>query len=708
MAIGILKDFTAYTEADPGANIVIDSATQITVTNMDNAPGGAYVYDNYGAGGIGSYWELLFQFNVTAISATPNFTWLVGVSDTLAEGASTAHVNALMVQVQAITTSTYGVVMRERAASTTYNSTSAATLNTNTTYYGVLRRYKDSNTYGSGALSIYSDAARTTKVGETSRVLHNTPTFQYMYALIAEGNNAGKTNSYVIGSQRFIPLTVQDFTTYVEQDTANDIINITANTFTISSMANNADGYLVKDFGANAIGKCLLMTTVRNNSLNAGTAPYFFMGGVAKNLGVNDAEQDGCHVRVTRGSTTWTACLAEKAGGVQYLSADITGLTGGSYYQIEFWIDPDVGTYGTAYLRISSGGLQTGMVSLALHASTGARYLYAIQAKGDATTDAQTGFVYAPHQFWYAAAAQIINASATESISLSDSSSATLNLPVAIAESVALTDTPSVVLNLAASMSESIALTDASGVTVLFVADITESLNLTESSSTSWLIISDGVVENITLTESSSATGVFTATCIEAMALSDLPSAVMVFLASGGDAMTLTDYLAADVVAGAPTVILSVIGFAASAAGTIVQYRIEQSATGAIEQDWTASGVTENPIGDGKSVYRVATNRIMASAQVTVLWRYSADSGATWSKYAQETLNILDTYAITIKQLVEALNLGSASVQLSDIHGRLALDASRPVTQSSTQISFGNVVLALALDGNGNGTVTRQ
>ena len=46
--------------------------------------------------------------------------------------------------------------------------------------------------------------------------------------------------------------------------------------------------------------------------------------------------------------------------------------------------------------------------------------------------------------------------------------------------------------------------------------------------------------------------------------------------------------------------------------------------------------------------------------------------------------------------------------RLAEAWARLGLDAGKPVTQGNTQISFGDVVLQLALDGNGNGTVTRQ
>lgn len=48
------------------------------------------------------------------------------------------------------------------------------------------------------------------------------------------------------------------------------------------------------------------------------------------------------------------------------------------------------------------------------------------------------------------------------------------------------------------------------------------------------------------------------------------------------------------------------------------------------------------------------------------------------------------------------------AARLAEVWGRLGLDASKPVTQGNTQISFGAIVLALALDGNGNGTITRQ
>lgn len=46
--------------------------------------------------------------------------------------------------------------------------------------------------------------------------------------------------------------------------------------------------------------------------------------------------------------------------------------------------------------------------------------------------------------------------------------------------------------------------------------------------------------------------------------------------------------------------------------------------------------------------------------------------------------------------------------RLAEVWGRLGLNAGQPVTQGNTQISFGDIVLALALDGNGNGTITRQ
>lgn len=50
----------------------------------------------------------------------------------------------------------------------------------------------------------------------------------------------------------------------------------------------------------------------------------------------------------------------------------------------------------------------------------------------------------------------------------------------------------------------------------------------------------------------------------------------------------------------------------------------------------------------------------------------------------------------------------AVAARLAEVWGRLGLDASQPVTQGNTQISFGAIVLALALDGNGNGTITRQ
>lgn len=53
--------------------------------------------------------------------------------------------------------------------------------------------------------------------------------------------------------------------------------------------------------------------------------------------------------------------------------------------------------------------------------------------------------------------------------------------------------------------------------------------------------------------------------------------------------------------------------------------------------------------------------------------------------------------------------MGAAlAARLAEVWGRLGLDAGKPVTQGNTQISFGDIVLALALDGSGNGTVTRQ
>jgi len=50
----------------------------------------------------------------------------------------------------------------------------------------------------------------------------------------------------------------------------------------------------------------------------------------------------------------------------------------------------------------------------------------------------------------------------------------------------------------------------------------------------------------------------------------------------------------------------------------------------------------------------------------------------------------------------------AVAARLAEAWARLGLDAGKPVTQGNTQISFGDVVLQLALDGNGNGTVTRQ
>jgi hypothetical protein len=49
----------------------------------------------------------------------------------------------------------------------------------------------------------------------------------------------------------------------------------------------------------------------------------------------------------------------------------------------------------------------------------------------------------------------------------------------------------------------------------------------------------------------------------------------------------------------------------------------------------------------------------------------------------------------------------AVAVRLAEVWGRLGLDASKPVTQGNTQISFGDIVLQLALDESGNGTVNR-
>lgn len=50
----------------------------------------------------------------------------------------------------------------------------------------------------------------------------------------------------------------------------------------------------------------------------------------------------------------------------------------------------------------------------------------------------------------------------------------------------------------------------------------------------------------------------------------------------------------------------------------------------------------------------------------------------------------------------------AVAARLAEAWARLGLDASHPVTQGDTQISFSDVVLALALDDAGNGTITRQ
>lgn len=48
------------------------------------------------------------------------------------------------------------------------------------------------------------------------------------------------------------------------------------------------------------------------------------------------------------------------------------------------------------------------------------------------------------------------------------------------------------------------------------------------------------------------------------------------------------------------------------------------------------------------------------------------------------------------------------AVKLSEAWGRLGLDPSKPVTQGDASISFGAISLALAIDGAGNGTITRS
>jgi hypothetical protein len=66
----------------------------------------------------------------------------------------------------------------------------------------------------------------------------------------------------------------------------------------------------------------------------------------------------------------------------------------------------------------------------------------------------------------------------------------------------------------------------------------------------------------------------------------------------------------------------------------------------------------------------------------------------------------------TIAAIADAVWAHSSAIQIEqrmlEAWGRLGLDPSKPVTQGDTEISFGAITLALAIDSTGTGTITRS
>lgn len=93
------EDFTGFTEVDPGADITVNSASLITLSNLDNANTDSYVYTDKGAGAIANFTGQI-DHNPSSASNFKFGTAIFGVSNSVndmggwTDSAALAHRNA--------------------------------------------------------------------------------------------------------------------------------------------------------------------------------------------------------------------------------------------------------------------------------------------------------------------------------------------------------------------------------------------------------------------------------------------------------------------------------------------------------------------------------------------------------------------------------------------------------------------------------------
>lgn len=397
------QDFvTNYTETDVAGDRLTVKKYRVEWDDMDKTEGDIRATRDFGADYFDGDFLHLFSTAMTVSSvSTTSIPWGVYNNDSGVYDQVSASQSFLNLWLQTNSGPVHRFLLEEADAGSYYTDTYTS-VSVGTTYYIEVERDESQGTYGTLYCRIYSDGIRTTLVDTLSVALHTSKKdFRYMTVGASYDNNSsaahqdGFIENLILTEDLTAGDNEQNLFAYAKKD-EQARLTVESDKVTSTSLDQDEDAYLAKDFGAAHFSGDFLHTFNMNTTARANTSitAYWAMANELGSVGDLYGNLDP-YVHVRHQQAFGILLNETDSAGSSTYDNYAAAATSTDYY-IEVERDEAVGANGTMYCRIYSDSTFSTLVdvlSITLTFTADWRYLYAHQAWDTGTSGrTQSGY----------------------------------------------------------------------------------------------------------------------------------------------------------------------------------------------------------------------------------------------------------------------------------------------------------------------------